>query len=263
MPKEKAGDFRDTIIELGKTKSSAISVFSDFTRAAACALAVQTREEEYLEVAGRYERGELELFSKGMGQLIVEMEAKPFTDVLGPYYQEIASPATLEARGEFYTPESISSLIGQLTLNPEEVIAEGKPVSISEPCVGSGGMILSIAKHFAADKAVDLLRVSATDVSPVACDMTYINTTLWGIPTAVTWGNTLTMDLQRTWKNIHWFRVGEEERLKMLKLKDLLVSDFGYVAIPKDKPAEKKPEPTQEAPDTPQADEQGQFDLGL
>jgi type I restriction-modification system DNA methylase subunit len=151
-----AGDFRDTIIEIARTKSSAISVFSDFCKVVACALAMQSREEEYLAVAGGYERGELDLFAKAMGQLITEMNEDPFTDVLGPYYQEIASPATLEARGEFYTPESISSLMGQLVVNPEEVIAEGKPVSISEPCVGSGGMILTIAKHFAADKAVDL-----------------------------------------------------------------------------------------------------------
>ena len=93
--------------------------------------------------------------------------------------------------------------------------------------------------------------------------MTYINTTLWGIPTAVTWGNTLTKDLQRTWKNVHWFRVGEEERLQMLKLKDLMVSQFGYVAIPKDEPVQSKPELTDEGPDTPDGYQQGQLDLGL
>ena len=96
-----------------------------------------------------YSKEELDSFAKAMAQLTTEMERHPFQDLLGPYYQENASKSTVEARGEFYTPPTISSLIARMTIKPDEIIAAGKPVSLSDPCIGSGGMILAAAELFA------------------------------------------------------------------------------------------------------------------
>jgi hypothetical protein len=41
------------------------------------------------------------------------------------------------------------------------------------------------------------------DINPVACDMTFINTTLWGIPCTVIHGNTLSLQTWAQWVNIH------------------------------------------------------------
>ncbi|MCU0750720.1 MAG: hypothetical protein MUF13_14360, partial [Akkermansiaceae bacterium] len=48
------------------------------------------------------------------------------------------------------------------------------------------------------------LRVTAIDISKVACDMCFINTTLWGIPTEVIHGDTLRLEFRASWRNIHW-----------------------------------------------------------
>ena len=47
------------------------------------------------------------------------------------------------------------------------------------------------------------LRVTAIDINRTACDMTFINTTLWGIPTRVLNGNTLSNEYWAAWSNIH------------------------------------------------------------
>ena len=112
------------------------------------------------------------------------MQSQPFDDLLGIYYQDIASKSTRDGRGEFYTPPSISRLMAEITFNAESVIERGIPVTVGEPTVGSGGMILEMARQLAPKEEgkpsyVDLMRVTASDISPVACDMSLINFTLW------------------------------------------------------------------------------------
>lgn len=174
-----------------------MTVFSDFCRIAACSVALQTREGEYLEVAKRYTREELEAFGEAFRMLGDEMEDKPFEDCLGTFYTEIASKSTVDARGEFYTPPGVCEIMSQMTMDVEKIIEEGKPVSVGEPACGSGGMILALAKQFSpivreGEKSyVDLLRVTMQDISPTSTDMAYVNTTLWGIPAKIVLGDTL------------------------------------------------------------------------
>lgn len=182
-------------------------------------MAAGTREGEYLQVAERYTKPELEKFSRAMGMLVAEMEQSPFRDCLGTYYTELAPRSSALARGEFYTLHEVSSLMARMTAGVDERVESGKPVTIMDPCCGSGGMILAFAEQFAPrqgrkESRVDLIRATCIDVNPIAADMCYINTTLWGIPSQVYCGNSLTMNMTAGWRNLHWLRVGEEERLK-------------------------------------------------
>jgi len=228
-------DFRKTIEAVAASKSSPLSVFQDFVRLVACSVAarvpsetdptgsISLREAEYLEVVKRYTRTELDQLARAMVALSAEMEDKPFQDVLGPYYLEIGARSTQEARGEFYTPQALSEMIARMLIDVEAIIAEGKSITVQEPACGAGGMILSLAQQFApkepdAPSHVDLLRVTAIDVNPMACDMTFINTTMWGIPTQVIWGNTLKWEIHQVWSNLHWFRVGQHEIDRMRTL---------------------------------------------
>lgn len=151
-----------------------------------------------------------------MGMLIQEMELNPYEDILGTYYTEHIASSDQSARGEFYTPRAISSLMAKISMDIDQIKEEGKPVSICDPCSGSGSTILACAEHFKPD--IDLMRVTLQDVNVVACDMAFINTTLWGIPAEIILGNTLTMDITAAWKNIHWHRVGEDQRRKTIQM---------------------------------------------
>ncbi len=212
--------FRGVLGALAYTRSSISTVFADFCRITACCLAVQTREDEYLETIKPYARHDLDQLAKAMALLIEEMETKPFEDVLGTYYTEVVAGSDRHRRGEFYTPGNVSAIMAKMSLDPEAIRAEGKPVTMSDPCCGSGGIVLACAKLMAPD--IDLLRVTLQDINPVACDMAYINMTLWGVPAEVILGNSLAMETRSRWANIHWHRVGEEERRRGQRMLDQL-----------------------------------------
>jgi len=222
--------FRTVIEQIARTKSSTVGVFSDLCRVAACALAMGSREKEYLEVARNYSRDELSDLSRAMALLVQEMEAAPFTDLLGEYYLGIAPHSSKQTRGEFFTPPAISKLMARLVMDVDEVKSAGKPVTVNEPACGSGGMILALGEQFAPG-SVDLLRVTAQDINPVAADMAYINLTLWGIPAKIVLGDTIRMTVTAEWRNLHWHRVGEEQRVKFQRLRDLVTAE------PKNQPA--------------------------
>jgi len=179
-----------------------------------------------LEVAKRYDRETLFRFRDAMHSVLAEMEKKPFEDVLGVYYTEINSSATAKSRGEYYTPPGLSRIMAHMLFSPgadidlDQRIEEGKPITVQEPSCGSGGMVLAMAEIFAPKKAVDLLRVTMIDISPLACDMAYINTTLWGIPAQILQGNSLAWKFENCWKNFNWARVGEDSRQAALRMID-------------------------------------------
>ena len=205
-------NFRKIIEGIARTRSSPYEVFIDFVRVCACTVANQTREQEYLEVVKRYSKDDLVQFGQAFGRLVEEMEAKPFTDILGPYYIEIGSKFSRDLRGEFYTPRPVAEAIAGMLVDVPAILEAGKPVTVCDPASGSGGLILSLAEKFAPDRAVDLLRVTCMDISRIACDMAYINTTLWGIPAKVVLGDTLRGTVEYEWRNIHWYRVGQHLR---------------------------------------------------
>lgn len=131
-------------------------------------------------------------------------------------------------------------MMAKMTLDPEAIKAGGKPVTVCDPCCGSDGMVLACAQPLAPDH-IDLLRVTLQDINPVACDMAYINTTLWGIPAEVILGNTLTLEVASRWANIHWHRVGEPQRRQGIRM----LNAFKEVCEPSklETPASRRPAP--------------------
>ncbi|GHC56097.1 N-6 DNA methylase [Roseibacillus persicicus] len=215
-------EFRKFLEPIARRKSSPLEVFRDFATMAACSLAMQTREEEYLQIAGKYERKELGDIAKALGALVVEMEEFPFTDLLGHYYCEVNAKSGRDQRGEFYTPREVNKLMARMSVNTEEIVEKGLPFTMNEPACGSGGIVLALAEELAPHNAVDLMRVTAQDISKVGCDMAYVNLTLWAIPAHIIWGDTLRNTVNESWKNIHWARVGEDSRLVMKQAFDLV-----------------------------------------
>ena len=205
-------NYRTIIQSIARTQFSQLQVFSDFCRLVTCSLALGSREEEYRDIATRYSSEHMHDFSKAFGFLVNEMQRNPFTDVLGEFYLEVASHSSKQARGEFFTPSCISKAIAHMLFDPDVIKAKNQPITVNEPACGSGGMVLAIAEMFAPN-SVDLLRVTCQDINPVAVDMCFINTSLWGIPAQVILGDTVRMTETGRWKNVRWHRVGEDQRI--------------------------------------------------
>ena len=201
--KSQPSDFRK-ILESISHRHNTRSVFDAFTRLAACALAAQTREAEYLEEAKRWEKPDMVLFSEALGALVAEMETCPFEDIIGGHYMEFAlSHKGQQWNGEFHTPKTVCDLMARMTLGDMTSIPAEGPITVCEPACGAGAMILSLAEA-CSPEVRRRLRVTAMDINRTACDMAFINTTLWGIPTRVIHGNTLSMECWAAWSNIHY-----------------------------------------------------------
>ncbi len=178
-------------------------VFEGFTRLAACAVAAQTREAEYVEEAKCWQKDELDLFGTALGALIHEMESHPFEDLLGAYYLDFTvSQKGQQHGGEFHTPKTVCDLMARMTLADMDSLPTEGPITICEPACGAGAMILSLAQACSPD-VQRRLRVTAIDINRTACDMAFINTTLWGVPTRVLHGNTLSNEYWAAWSNLH------------------------------------------------------------
>lgn len=216
-------------------------VFDAFVRLSACGVACGRREADYLEEAKRWTSEELKAMGEAFGALVLEMDEQPFTDLLGGYYME----ATLSAKGaqrggEFHTPRALCEAIAEVTWNGGAGLPAEGPIRVVEPACGAGAMILAFAK-VVPDAVRRRLRVTATDVNRTACDMTFINTTLWGIATRVVHGNTISGERWGVWENVHWtglfaaaleFKINNHEETKTTDDRAR-----GDVAQPEDKAA--------------------------
>ena len=199
----KSPDFRKILESLSRRHDTR-RVFDAFLCFAACALAAGTREEEYLEEAKRWERPDLDRFAEALAALVIEMEAHPFEDIIGSYYMEFAlSEKGRQWNGEFHTPKTICDLMARLTLGDMDSFPTEGPITLCEPACGAGAMILSLAEA-CPPEVRRRLRVTAIDVNRTACHMTFVNTTLWGIPTRVIHGNALSLECWAAWSNIHF-----------------------------------------------------------
>jgi N-6 DNA Methylase len=198
-----AGDFRKLLERIAHRRDLR-QVFEAFLCFAACALAAQTREKEYLEEAQRWERSDLDLFGQALGALVCEMETKPFEDVIGGYYIEVAvSTKGQQWNGEFHTPKAVCELVAGMLLGDINSFPAEGPITVCEPACGAGAMILALGRVCPPEMR-RRLRVTAIDINRSACHMTFINTTLWGIPTRVIHGNALSMECWAAWSNIHF-----------------------------------------------------------
>lgn len=233
--------------------------FTAFCKLAACALSAGRREDEYLEEVKRWERETLHVFCEAFAVLIQEMDSKWFTDLLGPIHMEWGSKAGHQRGGEFYTPQSLSKCLAQMSFSVDSM-PKDRPLSLMEPCCGSGGMVLSLAEVLA-DNGISVQRMKATciDVSRLACDMCYINTTLWGIPAVVIHGNALSMETWATWTNPFWNMAQGDTAFQLLSA--LTGAQEAIAQIESD---EAPPKATV-APDItlPTADKRGQFSFEL
>lgn len=197
------------LIRLLAPKYSTWSVFEDFLAMSAYtfsnsvdAVHRDEREADYMKIAGKYKKEELTLFPEMLYHLIEELECytdSP-TDVLGRIFHELELHN--KYKGQFFTPQSICDMMGEMVLGANDSsIAERGYITVAEPSVGSGAMILGFAKamtnnHFNYQKQ---MVVMAIDIDIKCVWMAYLQFTLYNIPAVVIHGNSLSMQEWSRW----------------------------------------------------------------
>lgn len=192
------------LVRANTGRHRAYDVFRDFCELSAVSfsnaadhLNHDRREARYLEIASRYQREELDRFSAMLACVIRELE-HDMTDCLGQLFMALELGDA--GKGQFFTPYEVSLLMSGIALTgAEDVIKRHGFITVNEPAVGAGGMVIAAAQTLR-DARVNYqqtMHVVAVDIDPLACHMAFIQFSLLHIPAVVVHGNALLPD--STW----------------------------------------------------------------
>lgn len=214
--------FTSKIQSLDRTKSIS-TVFSDFTTLALCSLAQPfyrspNIEQRYKYIISQYNKEQAEEFSKLLAFLVMALEEKS-QDFLGEVFMRLNLGNS--SIGQYETPYTVSKFMAEINFSELEMsqkIANNHLITLSEPCCGSGGMIITFAEtmkehNFNYQKR---LYVEAIDIDEMSFMMAYIQLTLLGIPAKVIQGNTLTLKFQQVLYTPFYFLSGIEYKLQKI-----------------------------------------------
>ncbi len=164
-------------------------VFDDLLTVIICAMAHQTQEPLYFETIARYSRAELDALCKLFGELMRIYEnaaiVGDWRDPLGEYYECLAGNYKKSNFGQYFTPKPLCDMMALLT-KPDDF-----GLTVSEPCSGSGRMVLAHNHHAKGNYFV------CQDLDPICCKMTAINLCFHEVRAEVHCMNALTMEIPR------------------------------------------------------------------
>lgn len=185
-------------------------VFRDFVTLAAIALHNgihfdKALEQEYRDIVRQYEAVDVDRMARLLAHVVMGLE-EGGGDFLGPLFMQLDLGE--EARGQFFTPMSVSRMMAQMQCaDIDNMLADAPFITLCEPACGSAGMMLAIAevvkeKGFTPSRH---LWVSCTDIDDIATGMAYIQLSLMGIAGEVVTGNALNGERRRVmYTPAHW-----------------------------------------------------------
>jgi len=182
------------------------TVFTDFCELSALSISNavdwaqrDAREARYRQIAKGYSAQEMAAFPKLLAHLIGWLSGG-LDDCLGRLYMllELGNDRT----GQYFTPFDVSRAVAAILVGNVQAQVEREGfVTVCEPAVGSGGMVIALADEIAR-QGVNYQRamhVTATDVDAAAVHMAFVQLSLLHVPAIVLHGNSLS---QETWG--HW-----------------------------------------------------------
>jgi hypothetical protein len=205
-------------------------VFADFCEMAAIEFSnrvdpshYEKREARYIQIAKAYDRSEVELFPQLLTHIIMALE-DDMTDVLGRVFH--ALELHNKYAGQFFTPDTACRMMAMMTIGDgadvKEKIARRGFVTAMEPTVGSGAMVIALAKAMK-DVGINYqqyLHVTAVDIDPKCVHMAYVQFSLLHIPTIVIHGDSLALKEYDHWYTPAHVMGGWVERLRHMRMLD-------------------------------------------
>lgn len=188
-------------------------VFSDFVEL----VALSTRQalelnrqnelaEQINSIQKKYKPKEIEHLGNILGMLVITMEKYHkqgrYVDILARVFMELEIHS--KHTGQFFTPGSIADLVAKMAFDEaetREIIERDGHITLNEPAVGGGVMVLGFAEAMRAagfDPSKHLL-IHAGDIDRRCACMSYLHFSLYGLPAVVRLGDALTMKAWEQW----------------------------------------------------------------
>ena len=207
-PPDRKKQFIRRIQELDRSKRL-YEKFRDFCELAYCAVAKKTAaperaealEARYMQIVGTYQDKDTVRAYPELLALAVLSVQDGGCDFLGSVASELELLGPYN--GQVFTPYDVARMTAQLTLQDAGHLIEDRGyITIHEPAAGSGVMILACADVIEGRgyTPAETMLVYATDLSPLAYHMCYLQLSFRGIPAWVERGNSLTLEqLEGAW----------------------------------------------------------------
>jgi hypothetical protein len=188
-------------------KHSHWQVFTDFLELASCAISnrydwaqYEAREARYMEIVKRYEKDEVNRLCEMLAELVFQT-ADGLDDYLGRAFHDLELHN--KWKGQFFTPFNICEMMAKMTLGDghKGMIAEKGYITVCEPCVGAGAMLLAFAKAAAAEgiNIEQEIHFTGQDIDLKCVHMAYLQLSLAGIPAMLIHGNSLWNEQLSIW----------------------------------------------------------------
>lgn len=175
----------------------------------------EQREEEYLNIASKYSKAEMNIFVKIFAEIVKQLESEQQQDFLGDLYMQLELGS--HWHGQFFTPYNVCEAMAALEFDPICDPLTVKPISVMD-CACGGGALLIAAAH-AYRKSIEstglnaqwYLSVYAQDISKVTALMCYVQISLIGYAGKIKIGDSLLNPLtdadngSNIWYTPMWF----------------------------------------------------------
>jgi type I restriction-modification system DNA methylase subunit len=164
------------------------------------------REEVYMEIIQKYTKSEQEKLAEAFADLVLALQHEQNihgpTDILGQVFHALELHS--KYKGQFFTPPHVCELMGMISFDGNNLtmtIEKKGYVTVCEPCIGSGGMVLGTAKAMLNRKLnyQTQMLVTGNDIDIKCVQMAYLQLSLLGIPAVIIHGNSLTGEEWSRW----------------------------------------------------------------
>lgn len=197
---DKEKDFLKLFDQLTYSRSG-WQVWEDLMTVMACSIcnAVDRRKEAYERRERQYERsikalGGVDIPAQMLGIITMALEQNPDQDFLGKLYMSLNLGN--HWKGQFFTPYNVCQMMAEMNFGDgvqTEIERKGY-ISICDPCVGAGAMLIAAAN--AMRRAKLNYQTNAVfvgqDIDRIVAMMAYIQISLIGCPGYIIIGNSLT-----------------------------------------------------------------------
>ena len=190
--------FAKIIDDIAYRHGSISTVFDDFLTLTLSALSLGRAESLYKTTIERYDERDRPKFGHALAELFLAYEhhVTPdggWCDVLGNFFEEHNGKVGRDARGQFFTPESVCQLMAEVVNTENDQVQ-----TVMEPSCGSGRNLMALDRLNPRNRWN--LFYTACDIDERCVKMCTLNMFFHGMRGVVIHMDTLRMQVWRGWR---------------------------------------------------------------